>query len=798
MNAFNLLKFQKDAVDNLLETFVKIYKKDKTKLPIVFKSPTGSGKTFMMANFVRGLNHLPQWKKDKAFIWITFNDDLAMQSRDKFKQYFENNLENNLLTVNDINRGKLYENDILFLNWQKIVSKKANTRILRRPDDEDLRKEAGVYWEDYLEETQKDDREIILIIDEAHKNKSTKLAKSEIDKINPKVILHVSATPNEEDELGAYRNKSLIEVERESVVKEGLIKEKIIVQTDEDLQKYKGKDLDEVLLDLGLEKREEIKVELKRLGRDVNPLMLIQLPNDDKSLIENGIDKTKEKVVCNYLRKKGIKDTRVAKWFDGRQENMDFITENDSDVDFMLFKQAAGTGWDCPRACVLVMFREIKKETFYTQTVGRILRMPEPQEKEDYKNNTLLRTGYLFTNYKREKVRVPDQDDKNKANTQQAYIKKGVKNIELKSAYNSRIDYGDIPRSFLFQKSFVNSMDKFFSIRKEDTIVDKRGVKNKLKNAGVDLSGDLKNKVIANAEFEDFDNLEYDFQEKGEDINLEMSTNDVEKTFNYLCYQLLREQTDEKAKFTNIARSWSVLKSGIRIWFKGALSEDSDYYYRVFVADINRGGSSKFRRAITQALKDFKPQAKKILIKRKESQDQKEAPIFTIQDEYGYTDDYVEEKQKLCVLDKFFVLKKYKGKENELKFKNYIDKKDKDIEWWFKNGDYGKNYYAIKYFNSVDQKDELFYPDWIIKFKDGRVGIFDTKDGDTATSQETKDKAGALSKKLKELGKKYVGGIAVFENGVWYYNDAKKYDYPKGKVGEDKSWRLFEELFKNV
>jgi len=33
--------------------------------------------------------------------------------------------------------------------------------------------------------------------------------------------------------------------------------------------------------------------------------------------------------------------------FDGKQKNMDFITHNESDVDFMLFKQAAGTGWDC-------------------------------------------------------------------------------------------------------------------------------------------------------------------------------------------------------------------------------------------------------------------------------------------------------------------------------------------------------------------------------------------------------------------------------------------------------------------
>jgi len=794
MQIFNLLRFQKKAVEDLLEMFVRVWKQEKRKIPMVFKSPTGSGKTFMVANFVRGLNHLPQWKRDKAFIWITFNDDLAMQSRDKFMQYFENNLENNLVTVNDINRGKLYENDILFLNWQKIVSKSADSRVLRLPDDETMRKESGCYWEDFLENTQKEGREIILIIDESHKNKSTDLAKNEIDKINPKIILHVSATPDQDDELEAYRNKSYLEIERDSVVGEGLIKERIMVQTDEDLQKYKGRDLDEVLLDLGMAKREEIKEELERMGKNINPLMLIQLPNDDKSLIENGVDKTKEKVVCDYLRKKGIKDTKIAKWFDGRQENMELVTENDDDTDFMLFKQAAGTGWDCPRACVLVMFREIKKEVFYTQTVGRILRMPEPQFKDDYKNNALLNSGYLFTNYKRNKVQIPDQSENNKADVYHAYPKKGIKNIELQSAYISRVDYGDIPRSFEFQKSFVASMDKAFGLSKED-ILNKANALKKLEKASIDLSGYLTNKIVANAQFEDFDQIEIDFNEKGIDVDLDMSTNDVEKTFNFICYQLLKEQTDEQAKFTNIARSWSVLKSGIRIWMKSVFGEDSDFYYRVFVADINKGASSKFRPAITKALKDFKPTAKKLLEKKQKEQEEREAPTFTIQKEYGYTEDCDEVLQKLCVLDSFYILKDYKGKTNEMKFKDYIDAKGKDIEWWFKNGDYGKLHYAIKYFNNEDQKEELFYPDWIIQFKDGRIGIFDTKEGDTATSQETKDKVLALSKKLKELGKKYVGGITIFENGVWYYNCDENYNYVKGKVGEDKNWKLFEELF---
>lgn len=790
MTTFNPLKFQKKAIDKLNETFLMLWKKSNRQLPLVFKSPTGSGKTFTIAHFIRGLNHLPQWNEDKAFIWITFSDDLAMQSRDKFKEYFENNLENNLLTIKDINRGKLYENDILFLNWQKVVSKSAESRVLRRPEEDLMHKESGNYFEDVIDGTKRDKREIILVVDEAHTHKETELAQNIIDYIDPKIIIHITATPLDRDIAKAATLGSFVQVDRQGVVGEGLIKEKIAVQTEEDLKKLKGKDLDRVLLQLGMEKREQIKKELKSLGKDINPLMLIQLPNDDKELVATG-DKTKEMVVSQYLAEQGIKDSQIAKWFDNKKENLDFISDNDNDVDFMLFKQAAGTGWDCPRAYVLVMFREIKSDKFYTQTIGRILRMPEPNLKEDYKNNPNLRIGYLFTNYRRNQVQVPDQENNNKPYTLHAYRKKDIKNIKLKSAYISRIDYGDIPASFEFQKGFANSINKYFGIVRGE-IIEKS--KKKLEKAKIDLDDKLTNSIIANANFEDFDQLAFEFNRKGIDVDLEMSTNDVEKTFNYLCYQLLKEQTDEKAKYTNIARSWSVLKSAIRIWFKSALSDDSDYYYRIFIKDIQKGASSKFRPAITKALAEFKPTAQKILKEKKKREEDKETPIFEIEERYDFTDDYEEVPQKLCALNKLFILKSYSGKKNELNFIKYIDSK-KSIDWWFKNGNQGKEYFAIKYFNSIDDKEALFYPDFIIRFKNGRMGIFDPKEGKTAEDPETANKAKALALKTKELGRGYVGGIAVFENGIWNYNGSEKYHYQKGKISQDKNWKSMEELF---
>ncbi len=199
---------------------------------------------------------------------------------------------------------------------------------------------------------------------------------------------------------------------------------------------------------------------------------------------------------------------------------------------------------------------------------------------------------------------------------------------------------------------------------------------------------------------------------------------------------------------------------------------------------------------ITKALRAYKPISDSLLNDKKKKIEEKEAYTFTIQDEYLYPSDYKVVSQKLCALDKFYLPEDYNGRKNEVAFFEYLEKKKGKIAWWFKNGNQGKKYLGIKYTNSVTKEDELFYPDWIIRFTDGRIGIFDTKKGDTATSTETADKTKALQQKLKVFGKKYIGGIAVQEAGVWYYNDSPKYSFNEGQsVNDSKEWKPFEDLF---
>jgi len=791
MAILNPLGFQREAVDKLVIQFLKLWRNHERRLPLVFQSPTGSGKTFMMACLINELNNQPQWDEDKAFIWITFSDDLAMQSRDKFQKYFENTLKNDLLTVDDFGRGKLRKNDILFINWQKLVSRAKENRVLRRPEDEALHKETGYYFEDIVENARTDGRELILVVDESHTHRRTELAENLIKEIDPKVIMEVSATPSHvplpmEIEIGAA---GFVWVKRSDVVDEGLIKERIAVQTEEEVERFSETDLDEALLQLGFVRRSELKRQFAAMGKDINPLMLIQLPNDDARLEEIG-QRKKADIVLDYFRNKGVEvDNQVAMWFDNNKKNLEFIEENNSDIDFMLFKQAAGTGWDCPRAHVLVMFREIQSQTFYAQTVGRILRMAEPENAGDYVNTPDLRTGFLYTNYRRDEIKDIETVTGNKPETKFCSVRDKFKHViedfRLQSEFLARVDYGDIADSAKFQRCLAKSFNDYFGIRSEDF---GEQIHKRLEAKGIELNTHLDTNLVVDAEFEDFDKMSLEFKRKGHEYAHEMSENDVEKLFNYFCYRILTEQTDEDARITNVARSWNRLKSAIRVWAGRTLNFTHLQFYKIFLNDMYRDAASIFRPAITKALKDYRPILNEVLAHRQRRISEKTQPVFQFRETCAFSEDYDEFEYDKCVYQPWFIRREYAGRENELRFIQYLEGIN-GIKWWFKNGDQGKDYFALKYFNTRECQDRLFYPDWIIQFSDGRIGIFDTKSGRTLN---TEGRARGLVQQINALGENFVGGIVRFANGIFQYCSSAEYD---DEVEKHNEWFPMNDLF---
>lgn len=757
---FALKPFQETAVSNLKNEFLSLWKLAEQNIPIVFKSPTGSGKTIMLAQFLRDIVSDPRFEgNDVAFVWFSFSEDSYQQSKKKLFEYYGGASELDLIDLNDLSRGKLKKNNVFFINWQKIKGKTKDSRKLRRDN------ERGLTFDNFIQETHAERRKIVAIIDEEHIGSDTELADEIIQGVlQPKITIRVSATPiwipTRADTAG------YVEVKRASVVEAGLIKEKIIFQTEEDLgqKSIKKLDQDDMLLELAFTKREELAQLYKDLDIKINPLILIQLPNDDQASKETS-GTTKQRIVLDYLKRKGVKDTEIAIWLSQEKENLEEVERSDSPVSFLLFKQAAATGWDCPRAGVLVMFREIKNPTFAIQTVGRILRMPHGT----HFARPELNLGYLYTNYKRNEVLAEYAKSKteNRPAIHGSYRKNNVAPITLESVFMSRADYNDLGDTF--QETFKKVANK------------------KLDTKKLDLTPKITNGLIVGVEIDDYDNFTKELFAEGGNHDQEMSRHDLERLYNLLCFKIIAKQTDENRKFAP-ERSWGKLKTALNLWFMSTLKRDRGDIYKIIVNDL-LSPMSALAPVIGDALLEYRP-IREQEIHTRATRTKRIELIEVPREALFFTDNYETLPVKRSAMEPFWIERDMFGGVNEKSFIEFLESsRNKNIVWWYKNGDTGSEHFSISYYNPDENKEKLFYPDWIVHTKEATY-ILETKSGMTAESSDTKYKAEALHVWLKNR-KDLKGGIVVQDgpNG-WKINSNATYSFDSSMKG----WGVLEIL----
>jgi type III restriction enzyme len=762
---FTLKPFQESAISQLKEKFLTLWKLGDHNVNLTFKSPTGSGKTVMVAQFLRDIIADPRFSSaNVGFIWITNSDTLAMQSKDKLFSYYGGASENPLVDMNNLRDGSIPKNGVFFINWQKLVSKAKDNRKLRTEG------EANTTFDQYLENTHLLKREVVLIIDEEHIASDTVLASDLIKNvIKPRIIIGVSATP---------QNKGImVEVDHKNVIQEGLIKEKIVFQTKEDLEKSKGMNDSEALLTLAFDKRKELVSYYKKLKIDINPLVLIQLPNDDRVSKETE-NTTKQDFIVSFLKSQGVLDDEIAIWLSDDKINLKDLEKHNSPVSFLLFKQAIATGWDCPRASILVMFREIKNPTFAIQTVGRILRMPLGT----HFSIPELNLGYLYTNYKRNEVLVgyAKSTDQNRPAINGSYRKQSVKPIVLDSVFMSRTDYNDLGDSF--QETFKKVANDYFGIINKDT---RANITKKLTTKNLVLNKKVTNGLIVDVEIDDYDNFKQELLSEGSSYEQEMSQYDLEKLYNLFCFNIITKQIDEDKKFAP-ERSWGKLKTALNVWLLGLLKEERQQIYHIIVNDFIKA-NGVLGNVIGKALSEYRP-IREQEVNRKSERSKRTEQIEIPRPSLFYTDQYEEMKVKRSAMQPFYIEKEYTGKKNETNFIKVLEENE-NVVWWYKNGDSGSEFFSIPYHDLTKNKESLFYPDWIIKTSKG-LYIIDTKGGDTAKG--AKERAESLQAWLK--GKKgYYGGIAVQDgsNG-WKINAGSKYEYTTALKG----WQDLEDFLK--
>lgn len=724
--------YQEDAINDLLDKAKKLLNMAEGK-KLVFKAPTGSGKTIMMAEFLKQLVDDKEFKQSLSFIW-TAPKKLHIQSKGKLDNYYEKSRTLECSYFEDLSDRKINENEILFFNWSSVNKKGTNT-IVKENEQE-------FYLSKVLERTREEGRKIILIIDEVHysagqMDKKEKSAALQLRKdIEPSLTIEVSATPIL---AGDYE----VSIQTEEVKKEAMIKKSLVLNENfinvfkegkimtELGEKKLEKDSEETVIKEALKKRKELIISYQKEGSDVNPLVLIQLP-DRKGQRE---DELKDKIITilkdkfNISTEKG--NNKLAIWLSGEHVNKKDVERNDSEVEVLLFKQAIALGWDCPRAQVMALFREWHSPIFSIQTVGRIMRMPEP-DRGKYYNEEVLNYGYIYTNINNiviNKDVVP------------GYVSfltsrriKDYKPINLVSFYSKR--YREKTRlSPLF-------IEMFLKHTKENSLKNKISIEAKEVNL----------KIISDYKAEDIDKLAGS-KIVGDKL-ITVSNFDLQKLFDYFVRNNLQPFYPED-------RSVNRVKESIYKFFEKELKMNySEKWEEIIHIILDEKNSQHFIDVLDKTKIEYQNE----VIKRESELTQLEN--WNVPEILSFGSDYIEEDKKRAVMKPFYV-KYLSGLEKH--FTDILDKSSK-VEWWFKNGDRDATFFAIPY----DDNKTPFYVDFIVKFKDGKIGLFDPHSTHLADFCSKSDGLQNYLKDQNKKGKKLFGGIVANTDkrnhkGRWVY-----------------------------
>ena len=721
--------YQKEAVERLYEKVEKLLGSSEREI-CIFQAPTGSGKTLMVSELLKALVRNNKDGKRFSFVWISVRM-LHEQSKEKLEKYYEDNRLLQCSYFEDLKDRKIDENEILFINWHSINKKDINIYIKDNEQDNNLNS--------IIENTKEEGREIILIIDESHHTASSEKSKELIEVIGPKVTLEVSATPQLKENMGEFERVSLSEVKEAE-----MIKSEISVNPEFLNIKVGPKSADELVIGEAIKKRDELAKLYRKVGSHINPLILIQLPDQKSHLISKKDD------VLRILKDKfNIKENngKLAVWLsEEKTETLVNIEKNDNEVEVLVFKQAPALGWDCPRASILVIFRETKSFVFTIQTIGRIMRMPELK----YYSEPELNKGFVFTNlpsieitedYAKDYVTIYEAKRDNKL----------YKEISLASIYLKR----QRERTRL-SGEFVNifmRVSEEMDLEKKITISPSKIV----------------NPIIADGRIVNVDQTG-EIEHKGT-IEIGLNPTELQQMFD----TFISQNCSPYAPVDSSDR----MKTAIYKFFdqKFKIEKFDPKVQRII---LGKGNVQTFVDAINLAKEKYQQEVVKQLSEKRELQEVSkwEVPVIV-----SYNSRYGKEDKTRSIIKPFY---NKKPSEPERLFIELLENSNK-VKWWFKNGESEIKYFAVLHKDEAGL-ERAFYVDFIVQFEDGAIGLFDTKSGMTA--KDAKTRAEGLTKYIKaesKKGKKLWGGIAIYVNGSWKYNDEEMYTYNENDLS---NWKF--------
>lgn len=424
MTAFTPREYQRAAVDELtdaLDTCLDVGGADKRV--ILFKAPTGSGKTVMLA-LALDATYRRNIERPFVTLWLTpGKGGLEEQSAARLAEVLDHAITEvaPLTTTYLSSHETVRPGTILVSNWESLVQWDAKNHDWKNHLTRDG-EQRNLFQ--ILTACAAQGTDLVLVFDESHTHVSggrTQELLSAIKTVTPCVELHASATPKdvvsreEERKLLHVRRFHYIEVSFDYVVEAGMVKRTVELNAQfRDVKAaHPGMTGEQLALQSAWEKLNELQDGYIAAGSQVRPLLLVQVPDADagdqrlQATIDffTGVGLTMDVELAVWLSDKDNKRTQGS--WPAKTNNLDNIAYWTNPARVLLFKQAVDTGWDCPRAHILVQFRGTNSTTFAIQTLGRILRMPEQRHYDDER----LNKAYVYSDLPDESVTVTCDDE---------------------------------------------------------------------------------------------------------------------------------------------------------------------------------------------------------------------------------------------------------------------------------------------------------------------------------------------------------------------------------------------------
>jgi type III restriction enzyme len=415
---FTLKDYQTDAVRDALTNLKKARKRwheDADMHAFSLTAVTGAGKTVMAAATFEALFHGDDdydFDADPGAVVIWFSDDPSLNEQTRFRlmEASDRILHTDMVVVeNTFSRAKFEAGKIYFLNTQKLGK---NSLLVRGYDQEEAEAKAGALlpetrpdlraytiWDTIRNTVEDPDLTLYLVLDEAHRgmgnpNATAQAAKSTIVQrlVNGAqsvpgipIVWGISATVDRFKKAmeGALKRITLpdVVVDSTKVQESGLIKDTIILDMPDEVG-----DFDTVLVRRAADKLKESTeawaeyAKLQEEAEAVVPLMVFQVPNTpDPNDIGRALDTI-------FKQWPDLPSGSVAHVL-GEHSTQQFgnhqvpylepeRVQESRWVRVLIAKDAISTGWDCPRAEVMVSFRPAADRTHITQLLGRMVRSP--------------------------------------------------------------------------------------------------------------------------------------------------------------------------------------------------------------------------------------------------------------------------------------------------------------------------------------------------------------------------------------------------------------------------------------